>query len=94
MSLLMGTPLLRGSVAGVTATGVRPSLPQVFDAHCRCHSGSFYSSSGKLPAPASYPDSLDMKPCFLLFTLLILPLVEDGMEHFSWHHLGSAHPDL
>lgn len=35
-----------------------------------------------------------MKPCFLLFTLLILPLVEDGMEPFSWHHLGSAHPDL
>lgn len=93
-SLLMGTPFLHGSVARVTATGMRPSLPQGFDAHCRCHGGSFYSSSGELPALGSYPDSLDMKPCFLLFALLILPLVEAGMEPLFQHQLGSAHPGL
>lgn len=46
MSLLMGIPILHGSVAGVTATGPRPSLPQVLGVHCRCHGGA----SGGLPA--------------------------------------------
>lgn len=54
-SLLMGTPLLHVPEAGVTATGMEATLPQVFGVHCGC---SVVDPStvapGELPAPASY----------------------------------------
>lgn len=56
-SLLMGTPLLHSPMPGVTATGMGPALPQMFDVHCRDHGESTYTASGELPAPASYPYS-------------------------------------
>lgn len=81
-SLLMGTPLFHGPVPGVTAKGMGPALPQVFDIHCGGHGESTYTASGELPALASYPHSLDMKSYFLLFTLLTIPLMEAEMGPF------------
>jgi hypothetical protein len=91
--LLMGPSLLHGPVPGVTAKGMGPALPWVFDVHCGGHGESTHTTSGELPALASYPHSLDMKPCFLLFTLLTSPLMETEMGPFFLYQQGSAYQD-